>query len=88
MHRRHRGRDTAEAGDQDDRQAGDPPMQLGEQFVALHVGHHDVRDNQVRGAALKGGQRLASVVADFDFARRVAQGLLEQALINRIVFND
>ena len=63
-------------------------MQLGEQLVALHVRHHDVRDHQVGGAPLEGGQRLAPVAADFYLARGVAERLLEQALVNRIVFND
>src|SRR5258708_17990402 len=63
-------------------------MQFGEQLVALHVGHHDVRDHHVGGAALEGGQRLAPVTADFDFARRVAERLLEQTLVDRIVLND
>src|SRR6266478_10190294 len=63
-------------------------MQLGEQLVALHVWHHDVRDHHVGGAALEGGQRLAPVAADFDFARRVAERLLEQTLVNRLVLND
>jgi hypothetical protein len=63
-------------------------MKLGEQLAALHVGHHDVRDHHVGGAPLKGPQRLASVAADFDFARGVAERLLEQALVNRIVLND
>jgi hypothetical protein len=47
LHGRHAGIDLRLARDQDDRRVGADFMQPVEKLHPVHVGHHDVRDNQV-----------------------------------------
>ncbi len=55
------GRIVPAARQRDDRQVGVAASQREDQFNALHLGHHDVRDAQVRGGFLAPFQRDSSI---------------------------
>ena len=87
-HRGHRRGDTPVAGDQDHRKAGHAPNQFVQQFGALHVRHHDVRNDDVGRAPFERSERAVTVRAGFDFALGPGQRLLEQSQVNRVILDD
>ena len=58
----HRIRNRAVRGEQDDLEAGPAVLQFLEQADAVHRLHAQVRDDQVRAKAARGGQRLGGAL--------------------------
>ena len=88
LRRRHRVRNRAVCGDDDDAQSRRARLQLFQQPDAVHLVHAQVGDDQVRAEAVQHGQRLVRGFDGFDFVTFGAQPNTQQAQQSGIVIDE